>query len=131
MPRSASGAMRNGPLLFLSLTGGACMYFVGLPELENMTYSVRLKALRRRFGQEMDTSVALQELAGLKQGNIQSAKELADRARRLASRVYYSNDYASQEKAALHVFHTAVSEELQLKCAKQGCKTLEMAVETV
>ena len=41
------------------------------------------------------------------------------------------NDYASQEKAALHAFQTAVNEELQLKCAECGCKTLKMAVETV
>ena len=40
-------------------------------------------------------------------------------------------DYASQEKAALHAFQVAVGEELQLKCAERGCKSLEMAVETV
>ena len=51
--------------------------------------------------------------------------------RRLASRAYHSNDYASQEKAALHAFQTAVGEDLQLKCAEQSCLTLEMAVETV
>ena len=107
------------------------MYFVGLPERENMTYAVRVEALRRRFGQEMDTSIAMQELAGLTWGKKQSAKELADSARRLASQAYYSNDYASQEKAALHPFQAAVGEVLQLKCAEQGCKTLEMAVETV
>ena len=43
-------------------------------------------------------------MAGLRRGKNQSAKELADRARRLASRAYHSNDYASQEKAALHAF---------------------------
>ena len=103
-------------LLFLSLTAGARMYFVGLPEREKMAYASRVEALRRRFGQETDTSIALQELA--------------DSARRLASRAYHSNDYASQEKAALHAFQTAVGEDLQLKCA-ESCRTLEMAVETV
>ena len=88
-------------LLFLSLTAGARMYFVGLPEREKMAYATRVEALRRRFGQETDTSIALQELAGLRRGKNQSAKELADSARRLASRAYHSNDYASQEKAAL------------------------------
>ena len=78
----------------------------------------------------MDTSIAIQELAGLRRGKNQSAKELADSARRLASRAYHSNDYASQEKAALHAFQTAVGEDLQLKCAKGGCRTLEIAVET-
>ena len=58
-------------LLFLSLTGGARMYFVGLPEQDNMAYPARVKALRRRFGQETDTSIALQELAGLKRGKNQ------------------------------------------------------------
>ena len=83
------------------------------------------------FGQETDTSIALQELAGLRRGKNQSGKELADSARRLASRAYHSNDYASQEKAALHAFQTAVGEDLQLKCAERSCHTLEMAVETV
>ena len=55
---------------------------------------------RRRFSQEIDTSIGSKELAGLKSGKNQSAKELADCMRGLASRVYYSNDYASQEKAA-------------------------------
>ena len=108
-------------LLFLSLTAGARMYFVGLPEREKMAYATRVEALRRRFGQETDTS----------RGKNQSAKELADSARRLASRAYHSNDYASQEKAALHAFQTAVGEDLQLKCAERSCRTLEMAVETV
>ena len=76
-------------LLFLSLTAGARMYFVGLPELEKMAYATRVEALRRRFGQGTDTSIALQELAGLRRGKNQSAKELADSARRLASRAYY------------------------------------------
>ena len=107
------------------------MYFVGLPEREKMAYATRVEALRRRFGQETDTSIALQELAGLRRGKNQSAKELADSARRLASRAYHSNDYASQEKAALHAFKTAVGEDLQLKCAERSCRTLEMAVETV
>ena len=66
-----------------------------------MAYATRMEALRRRFRQETDTSIALQELAGLRRGKSQSAKELADSARRLASRAYHSNDYASQEKAAL------------------------------
>ena len=65
-----------------------------------MSYQDRVKALWRRFGQETDTSIALQEL-----------------------------DYASQEKATLHAFKAAVEEELHLKCAERGCKTLEMAVE--
>ena len=107
------------------------MYFVGLPEREKMAYVTRVEALRRRFGQETDTSIALQELAGLRRGKNQSAKELADSARRLASRAYHSNYYASQEKAALHAFQTAVGEDLQLKCAEGSCRTLEMAVETV
>ena len=104
-------------LLFLSLTPGSRMYFFGLPEREKMAYATRVEALRRRFGQETDTSIALQELAGLRRGKNLSAKELADSARRLASRAYHSNDYASQEKAALHAFQTAVGEDLQLKCA--------------
>ena len=87
-------------------------------------------ATRRRFGQETDTSIALQELARLRRGNNQSAKELADSVRRFASRAYHSNDYASQEKAALHAFQTAVGEDLQLKCAERSCRTLEMALET-
>ena len=107
------------------------MYFVGLPEREKMVYATRVEALRRRFGQETDTSIALQELAGLRRGKNQSAKELADSARRLASRAYHSNDYASQEKAALHAFQTAVGEDPQLKCAERSCRTAEMAVETV
>ena len=111
-------------LLFLSLTAGARMYFVGLPEREKMAYATRVE-----FGQETDTSIALQELAGLRRGKNQSAKELADCARRLASRAYHSNDYASQEKAALHAFQTAVGGDLQLKCAERSCRTLEMAVE--
>ena len=117
-------------LLILSLTAGARMYFVGLPEREKMAYGTRVEAHRRWFGQETDTSIALQELAGLRRGKNQSAK-LADSARRLASRAYHSNDYASQEKAALHAFQTAVGEDLQLKCAERSCRTLEMAVETV
>ena len=57
-------------LLFLSLTAGACMYFVGLPEREKMAYVTRVEALRRRFGQETDTSIALQELAGLRKESV-------------------------------------------------------------
>ena len=72
------------------------MYFVGLPEREKMVYATRVEI--------EDTSIALQELAGLRRGKNQSAKELADSARRLASQAYHSNDYASQEKAALHAF---------------------------
>ena len=64
------------------------MYSVGLPEHEKMAYNARVEALRRRFGQETDMSIALQELA----------KELADNARRLASRAYHSHDYTSMEK---------------------------------
>ena len=48
-------------LLFLSLTAGARMYFVRLPDREKMAYATRVEALRRRFGQETDTSIALQE----------------------------------------------------------------------
>ena len=96
-----------------------------------MAYATRVEALRGRFGQEMDTSIALQELAGLRRGKNQSAKELADSARRLASRAYHSNDYASQEKGALHAFQTAVGEDLQLKCTEWSCRTLETAVETL
>ena len=118
-------------LLFLSLTAGARMYFVGLLEREKMAYTTRVEALRRQFGQETDTSIALQELTGHRRGKNQSAKELADSARRLGSRAYHSKDYASQEKAALHAFQTAVGEDLQLKCAERSCGTLEMAVETV
>ena len=33
-------------LLFLSITGGARMYFFGLPERENMTYALMVEALR-------------------------------------------------------------------------------------
>ena len=118
-------------LLFLSLTAGARMYFVGLPEWEKMVYATRVETLRCRFGQETDTSIALQELAGLRRGKNKLAKELADNASRLASWAYHSKDYASQEKAALHAFQTAVGEDLQLKYAEQSCWTLEMAVETV
>ena len=107
------------------------MYFVGLPEREKMAYATIVEALRHRFGQETDTSIVLQESAGLRRGKNQSAKELADSARRLASRAYHSNDYASQEKAPLHAFQTAVGEDLQMKCAERSCRTLEMAVETV
>ena len=107
------------------------MYFVGLPEREKKAYATRVEALRRRFGQETDTSIAMQELAGLRRGKNQSAKELADSGRRLATWAYHSNDYASQEKAALHAFQKAVGEDLQLKCAERSCRTLEMAVETV
>ena len=32
-------------LLFLSLSGGAQMYFIELPERENMTYQARVEAL--------------------------------------------------------------------------------------
>ena len=88
-----------------------------------MTFAARVEALRRRIGQEANTSIALQELAGLKRGKNQLAKELADSARRLASSAYYSN-----EKAALHTFQAAVGEELKLKCAERGRKTVEMAV---
>ena len=84
-------------LLFLSLTAGARMYFVGLLEGEKMVYATRVEVLRRRFRQETDTSIALQELAGLRRRKNQSAKELADSARRLASRAYHWNDYASQK----------------------------------
>ena len=70
-------------------------------------------------------------MAGLRRGKNQSAKELADSERRLASRAYHSNDYASQEKAALHAFQTAVGEDLQWKCAERSCRTLDMALETV
>ena len=65
-----------------------------------MTYQARVKALRHRFGQETDMSIALHELAGLRRGKNQSAKELADSARRLASRAYYSNDYARVPECA-------------------------------
>ena len=33
-------------LMFLSLTGGAQLYFVGLPNRENMAYLARVEALR-------------------------------------------------------------------------------------
>ena len=39
-----------------------------------------------------DTSIALQELAGLKRGKEQMAKELVDSVRRLASLAYYTTD---------------------------------------
>ena len=55
-------------LLFLSLTGGAGMYFIGLPDREKMAYGARVEALRGRFGQETNTSITLQELAGLRRG---------------------------------------------------------------
>ena len=105
--------------------------YVGMPEREKMMYATRVEALRRRFGQETNTSITLQELAGLRRGKNQSAKELADSARCLASRANHSNDYASQEKAELHAYQTAMGEDLQLKCAERSCRTLEMAVETL
>ena len=46
-------------LLFLSLTAGARMYFVGLPEREKMAYATRVEALRRRFGQEKQCSAGV------------------------------------------------------------------------
>ena len=61
-------------LLFLSLTAAARMYFVRLPEREMR----RVEPLHRWFGQETDTSITLQELARLRRGKNQSAKELAD-----------------------------------------------------
>ena len=88
-------------LLFLSLTAGARMYFVGLAEREKMAYPTRVEALWLRFGQETDTSIALHELAGLRRGKNQSAKELADSVSRLASRAYHSNDYASVPSGAV------------------------------
>ena len=118
-------------MLFLSLTATARQYFVGLPHHEKLSFQDRVEALRRRFGHENDTSNALQELAALRRVKNQTAKELADNARRLACRAYYSNDYASKEKAALHAFQAAVGEELQLKCAERGCRTLEEAVEVI
>ena len=54
------------PLLFLSLTGRARLYSVRLPEQDNMANPAGVKALRRLFGQETDTSIMLQELARLK-----------------------------------------------------------------
>ena len=51
------------------------MYFVGLPEREKMVYTTRVEALRQRFGQEMDTSIALQELAGLGRGRTSRPKD--------------------------------------------------------
>ena len=48
------------------------MYFVNLPEREKMMYATRVEALRGRFGQETDTSITLQELAGLRRGKNQS-----------------------------------------------------------
>ena len=78
-----------------------------------------------------DNSIALQELAVLKRGKNQTAKELADSAQRLASRAYYSNDYASQEKAALHMFQKAVGRNSSSNVLRGGAKTLEMAMETV
>ena len=62
------------------------MYFVSLPERGNVAYQATVEALRWQFRQETDTSIVLQELASLKRGKNQSAKELADRVRRLASR---------------------------------------------
>ena len=118
-------------LFFLLLTGGVGMYFVNFPERAIMVYPVRVKTLRRLFRQETDMGNALQELAGLRRGKNQTAKKLADSARRLASQAYYSNGYASQEKAALHTIQSEVGEELQLICAERGCKMLKMAVETV
>ena len=44
-------------LLFLSLTAGARTYFLGLLEREKMAYATRVEALRRRLGQEKDTSI--------------------------------------------------------------------------
>ena len=86
---------------------------------------------RCRFGQKTDTSIALPELASLKRGKNQSPKEFADSAKRLASRAYYSNDYMARKKPCSMRSRPAVREELHLKCAEQGCKMLEMAVETV
>ena len=54
-----------------------------------------------------------------------------DSARHLARRAYYTNDYVSQDKVALHAFQAALCKELQSKYGEQGCKTLEMEVETV
>ena len=51
-------------LLFLSLTAGARMYVVGLPEREKMAYATRVEALRRRFGQESDTNGLLRREIG-------------------------------------------------------------------
>ena len=89
-----------------------------------MAYQSRVEALRRCFGQETDMGNALQELASLKRGKIQNAKDLVDSARRLASQAHYLNPYASH-KEALHAFQSAVGEELHLKCADRGSKTLE------
>ena len=41
-----------------------------------MVYATRVEALRHLLGQETDTSIYLQELAGLRRGKNQSAKEL-------------------------------------------------------
>ena len=81
-----------------------------------------VEALQRRFSQETNTNIELQELAGFKRGKNQTVKELADTAQWLVSHAYYLNDYTSQEKAALHAFQTAAGEDFQLKCAERGCR---------
>ena len=76
----------------------------GSPYVLRRTAGTRKDGVRYQSGSSpasvwtgTDTSIALQELARLRRGKNQSAKELADSARRLASRAYHSNDYASQD----------------------------------
>ena len=70
------------------------------------------KSFPRRHGHLvlifLEIVLAPQELVGLKRGKNQTAKELADSARRLASHAYYLKDYAIQEKPVLHAFQTGV-----------------------
>ena len=55
------GEDKRASLLVLLLTGGVGMYFVTLPERENMVYPVRDKTLRSRFKQETDKGNSLPE----------------------------------------------------------------------
>ena len=106
------------------------MYFVGLPEREKMVKSHQGRGSPSSVRTGDGHQHRVTRVGWAQEGQNQSAKELADSARHLASRAYHSKDYASQEKAALHAFQTAVG-DLQLKCAERSCRTLEMAVETV
>ena len=84
------------------------MYFVGLPEWENMTYVMRVQALRHLFGQETDTSISLQELVGLKRGKTRSAKELADSARQQCKSGTSHVPGGSRQAAPVEVRRTGV-----------------------
>ena len=83
-----------------------------LSERENMLYQARVEALQRGLARRPTCPMCYRS-----QPEVGKGPDREDICTEHKETGYHSNNDASQEKAALHMFQSVVGEDLQRKCA--------------